>query len=264
MAELGELLQPVNTPAEARSASVAPDFLQGRTAFGGLMGALCVRAMASVLEAKRPLRSLIVSLVGPVSPGEIEIEAESIREGKAASHARATILQGGSIRVVALGAFGTTRESSLVVKPPPAPVVPTPDALWAAPFISGLTPEFSKFFEYRWPPETTPFSGQGEGVMQGWLRLRAPIAATEPFLVALGDSWPSPALAMLSRPAAFSTLTWSLELTGAPIDQCADAWWMASAKVEQASDGYVRQETRYFDQAGALVMVSRQVVTVFA
>lgn len=263
MTELGDLLTPATRDVDAASAVITPDFLQGRTAFGGVVAALCARAMTGVLETPRPLRSLTISLVAPVRPGEVAVDAVSLRQGKAASHVHASLLQEGSCCAVALGAFGSARQSSLVVAPTPVPSVPQPDALEVAPFISGLTPEFSKFFEYRWPRDAMPFSGQGTGSTQGWLRLREPLAATEPFLVALADAWPSPALPMLRSPETFSTLSWSLELTGAPVAQSADAWWTACAEVEQASDGYVRQRARYWDATGHLVAVSHQVVTVF-
>lgn len=205
-----------------------------------------------------------MSLVGPLEVGEAQIESSVLRAGRAATHLRSSVTQGDRTCAVALGCFAESRSSSVSVPAPPAPELSEPETIAEVPFIPGLTPEFSKFFEYRWPADAMPFSGLGQGITQGWLRLRDRIPASEVFLAALGDAWPSPVLPMLSAPAAFSTLTWSLEVLGSGSSRASDDWWVARGEVESAAGGYVQQVTRYWSRDGELALVSRQQVALFS
>ena len=263
MTAFADLLTPVAAP-ESRRAAILPEFLQGRAAFGGLVAALGVRAMRAHVEEERVVRSVLVSLVAPVTVGAVTIDADLLRAGGTASHVQAAVRQGNKLCAMMLGSFGIPRRSSLSASAPPGAPDAPPGDLPLVPFIPGLTPEFTQFFEYRWPEDTMPFSGRGHGILQGWIRLKEAIPVADPFLAALGDAWPTPALPMLTRFEVFSTLTWSLELCGRPPLQASDEWWQVRASVEQAREGYVNQEMRIWTRDGRPALVSRQVVAVFA
>ena len=50
---------------------------QGRSAFGGIAAAFTVTAMQKLLQSNnQSLRSLMVSFIAPVPPGEVKIEAK--------------------------------------------------------------------------------------------------------------------------------------------------------------------------------------------
>lgn len=263
MSAFTDLLKPANE-AESRQADIRPEFLQGRAAFGGLVAALGVRSMRTRVARERRLRSLLVSLAAPVTVGGVGIESRLLGEGGTASHGRATLYQNGQIRAEVMGTFGLPRRSPIAVAAPPAPREAPPESLPPVPFIPGLTPEFTQFFDYCWPDEVMPFSGQDRGEMGGWIRLKEAVPVADPFLVALADAWPTPALPMLRQPHAFSTLTWSIEVCAPPPLQDADRWWQVRSVVEQAEEGYIREETRIWTHDGRLALVSRQVVAMFA
>jgi len=206
---------------------------------------------------------MLVSLIAPLGVGQAQVESRVLRIGRAATHVRSSVKQGELTCAVALACFAEPRSSLVSVPAPPPPELSEPETIAEVPFIQGLTPEFSKFFEYRWPLDAMPFSGLGQGVTQGWLRLRDRLPSSEVFLAALGDAWPSPVLPMLSAPAAFSTLTWSLDVIDSEPSQDSNDWWVARSEVESAADGYVQQVTRYWAQNGELVLVSRQQVAFF-
>jgi len=263
MPTFADLLCPAETDDAARQVDVRPDFMQGRTVHGGLLGALCVRSMRRQVTEDRPLRSLMVSLAGPVGEGRVELDSAVLRAGRALTHVRADVLQHGAIAAAALASFGGRRPSSLEREAEEATPRVAPAELAEFPYAEGIAPAFSQHFEYRWPDDAMPFSGRGTGVTEGWLRLRSPIPAAEPFLVALGDAWPAAAMPMLTRLEAVSTVTWSLEVMPRPDYPSADGWWLARARVERAEDGYSHQETRYWDERGRLALISRQVVAVY-
>ena len=76
---------------------------QGRTIFGGLVAAGALRAMREYTD-RRP-RSLLISFVGPVSPGLSEIEVTKLRSGRSMTQLEARVSQDG-VRTVVIGAFG--------------------------------------------------------------------------------------------------------------------------------------------------------------
>jgi acyl-CoA thioesterase len=262
MASFSELLRTASR-AETLQAKIQPDHLQGRAVFGGLVGALCVRAMRALVAQDRPLRSVSISFMAPAAAGEVTIAPSILREGGTVTHAQAALHQDGAVRAVALGSFGASRNARLALPPAAAPEQPPPESYAPLPFIPGLTPEFTQHFEYRWPEDVMPFTGNGHGSMPGWIRLRADIPPSESFLVALGDAWPTPVLPMLTELGVISTLSWSLEICGRAPQQSSNHWWQVRAVAELVENGYVHQETRYWTRDGRLALVSRQVVVVF-
>ncbi len=63
------------------SVVIGEDWLQGRTAFGGLSSAVIIEAMNRVVPQDRPLRTMAVSFIGPAPAGEHRIRLRPLREG---------------------------------------------------------------------------------------------------------------------------------------------------------------------------------------
>ena len=49
---------------------------QGRSAYGGIATAFAVTGMRKLLASPKPLRSLMVSFIAPVPPGEVKVDAQ--------------------------------------------------------------------------------------------------------------------------------------------------------------------------------------------
>ena len=80
---------------------VPSDWLQGRTAFGGMQAAIAVRAMREALPAdvrSLPLRAAQTTFIGPV-PGRVEIHAQAVvlRVGRSTCHSRCDLLHEGKV-----------------------------------------------------------------------------------------------------------------------------------------------------------------------
>ena len=245
---------------------LSPEWGQGRATFGGLLAAMAHEAMRGKLVDERPLRSLAISFVGPAAPDQVvEVSAEVLRQGKAVTQVESRIHQGGKTVMVALGSFGSGRESVVSVDQEPAPEAKDPDAARPMPEIQGVTPDFLRHYDLRFCLGGFPFTGSSERTMGGWMRFReAPEAITHSHLVALVDTWPPAVLPHLSKPAPASTLSWTMELVHPMPAIGPSDWLLYRATIDQARDGYGLTRAGIWTASGKLVARSQQTVTVFA
>jgi acyl-CoA thioesterase len=264
----GELMEQVVVDTDGRRAvALLPaDWAQGRSAFGGLLAAVALRAMRSTVPADRRPRSLQISFVGPVAPGSVEIELTALRHGGSVSHVEARLVQGGEARCVVLCALGADRRSEVAVNGPSRPPAPAPDALQELPYLPGVVPVFTQHLAFRWAAGGVPFSGADEASFGGWCRLRAPAAGfPDEQVLALVDAWPAPVLPLLTGAAPASSLTWAVELLETVDgEEPEDGWWYFSAETDRASAGYAHTRAALWSPSGVQVALSRQVVVVYS
>lgn len=244
----------VDTPA---------DWTQGRTLFGGLQAALLVHAMRQRIGADIPLRSLQTTFVGPVGTGRLALRARVLRTGKSAIHVEAQIVDDGQVLCTAIAVFGRARRSVLEIALPAARAARSPEASLQIPWVPGVSPDFTGYLEQRWAQGAFPFGAGAEPRTQVHLRYRDEPVVNESLLIALGDSIPSPAISILDRPAAASSLCWTLELLRDRWPTSGDGWWLMQAEASAAADGYVYQAATLYDPEGSAVALSRQSAVVF-
>lgn len=260
---LGEVLADVRPHEGGARVQVDATWLQGRTLFGGLIGALLLRAMEGSLGGPRPVRSLQVTFVGPVTSGEIELQVSILRAGSRVTHVQARLEQAGEIGAVAVGVFGAPRPGELFVEGLAAPAVPRPDGLARLP-VGPPAPRFVEHFDMRWTTGGAPFSGAPGRTIGGWCRpAHAPGIVDAPMIVALVDVWPASVLPNLRQIAPASSVTWALDF--APGLGAADsrAWWQYEAHTEAAAEGYALSHAHLWDERGRLAAASRQMVAIF-
>lgn len=238
---------------------------QGRATFGGLAVALAYERMAAEVSPERILRSLQVSFVAPVVPGEpAQFQARVLRQGKAVTQVLGEILQAGEPRLVCLASFAGSRESAVQVAPPPAPVAPAPGECLSLAYIPGVTPEFVRHIDMRWAFGHFPFSGKGGREMGGWMRFREPPENfSDAHVIALVDAWPPAVLPHLKSMAPSSSLTWSLDILHPRPQLAPGDWLLYKAVVDQAGAGYGHTQACVWTASGELVALSRQTVAVF-
>lgn len=249
------------------TAAVPEAWAQGRSAFGGLVAGLGLRALEALVESDRPLRSLLVSFAGPVAPGLVSVQTQALRAGRALTHAEARVLQDGRVCAVMLGAFGAGRTTAMPpVQAPPPPLAPQPEALPAFPYLEGITPAFTRFLDYRWTSDSLPFGGSDRAHAGGWVRLSDTVPVDAAGVLALLDAWPAPVLALLRRPAAASTVTWMVDLVRPLPPEGVDPrrWWRFEGTAVAGADGYADVEGRLWGPDGGLVASSRQLVVEFS
>ena len=247
---------------------IPAEWAQGRACFGGLMAALVYEAMHARVSPERPVRSLAITFVGPAEPNvPISFEVELLREGKAVSSLLGRAIQNGQTVTLVQGSFGAGRNS--VIDIPALPAVEMKSLAESSPempYIPGVTPEYIRFLSMRWGIGSLPFSNKPDRQMGGWMRLRDAVEepVTEAHLLALVDAWPPATLPWLSKPAAGSTLTWTIEFVQPVASLSTLDWCRYCAVIEHSRDGYGHTAACTWNAAGELLAVSRQTVTVFA
>jgi len=253
---------------EPRGLSIPAEWAQGRATFGGLMVALQYEAMRARVPAERPVRSLAITFVGPAEPGvPIDFEVEVLREGKAVSQVLGRAVQNGQVVTLVQGSFGASRESVVEVAAEPAPTFKHWDECPEAPYIPGVMPEFMRNLSMRWGVGGMPFTSNKSREMGGWVQLRGDVRQeplTEAHLLALVDAWPPAVLSHLGKPAAGSTLTWTVEFVQPLLELNTLDWCKYRAVIEHARDGYGHVAAALWSADGRLIALSRQTVTVFA
>lgn len=263
MADYSHIVQQAQWRDDVLHAVIAEDWGQGRTIFGGLSAGLAVHAMLPQVVAGRPLRSALTSFVGPVRAGEVAIHPRLLRSGRNVTHVRADVIQDDAVCCTVLACFGMDRDTPVHVEPSPMQPLPAPEELPSPPFVPGISPEFTRYVDYRWTHESMPYLGNGDGSSDGWIRLREASAVTPDRFMLLADAWPSPALAMLQGPAPVSSLTWSLEIFDLGSHHRTDAWWRIHACIDAASSGYVHEDALIWAPDGSPAARSRQTVSVY-
>ncbi|MCV9919910.1 thioesterase family protein [Pseudomonas sp. BT-42-2] len=250
------------------SVCVPASWAQGRAAFGGLMAALVYQAMRLKLTDERLVRSLAITFVGPAAPDvPISFEVEVLREGKAVSTLLGRAVQDGQVVTLVQGSFGAGRASEVEVTALPAVEMKALEqSAPELPYIKGITPEFMRHVALRWAIGGLPFTGNASRQMGGWVRLRdveqGPV--NESHLLALVDAWPPSLMPFLKRPAAGSTLTWTIEFVQPTPTLSTLDWCRYCVETEHAKDGYGHASAALWSAEGELLALSRQTVTVFA
>ncbi len=252
-------------PAEPNvwSARVDESWLQGRAIFGGMVAALCNEAMRRLVPHTRPVRAVEVTFAGPAVPGEVRLEAQILRIGKAVTIAQGRASSEGQIVAQTTGIYGDSRSSALHYGPTAAADVPRVDTLRDVDMTRPGRSAFSRHFGMRWAQGASSFSGSSISTSKAYVRHAGSGVFTESHLIALCDSIPSPSLQMLKTPAPASSLIWTLEFVRPHFEFPIDAWWRLDTSADAAHDGYVNQSGMIVNPDGEVAAFSRQLVTVY-
>ena len=183
-----------------------PDWMQGRTVYGGLSVGLAYEAARTCTPDLAPLRSIQVAFVGPLA-GRIEVSAEVLRRGRSASFVQAEVRSEAGLGLRATFLFSAGRTSSLAFENAAASEAPDPEA--AAPALRRSPANFfTRHFEYR---HALPKADAPTPEFRLWVRL----VAREGFdpttgLLTLADALPPAAMAMMGAPGPVSSATWMM------------------------------------------------------
>ena len=205
-------------------AHIGEDWSQGRATFGGMVAALCNEAMRRLVPADRELRGLDTTFAGPALVGEVNIDAEVLRAGKAVTIARSRLWSDGKIAATLTGIYGAARTTAL------------PRAnrrcrrarrrgCWTSPPSWAAHPSCSICLPLG--EGTRPFAGSSLAP-KIYVRHRDP-APLRVHVVALVDS-------ILGGPAAHdhrrasSSLTWTVQLLRHDFSFAPNAWWRIDAE----------------------------------
>lgn len=250
-------------PDGSVSGEITPDWMQGRTTYGGLTAALCFEA-ARALAGDMPLRSVQVAFVGP-SGGEVVMTPSLLRQGKNTAFVNVDLTGPQGLAARTLFTFGKRRDSAYRVNDLPMPDgLPDPDE--TAPVFRGerTGPHFTQHFDMLLADGRPPVSAAPEPVLGLWLRHRDEKTEASPAsILALADAPPPAVMSMFDAPAPISSMTWMAEFLTE--DHASDGGWYFARHVAQtAADGYSSQSMRLWSRNGRPVLVGRQTIAIFA
>jgi acyl-CoA thioesterase len=255
------LLAQLTGDADGYGIDLPADWLQGRTAFGGLTAALSVTAALRSDADLLPLRSAQVMLAGPAS-GPLRLAVQPLRAGKSSRFLSVDVTGDAGFAARSLLSFGASRASQIDWQALPMPPALPPEQAEVF-FKAGAGPGFSRHFETAIAGGARPFQPTATPELLLWVRHRD-VAARQglPGLVAVADTPPAAALVHFPAPAPFSTMTWSFDLLcDAP--QTDDGWWLIQSRAETITNGYSAQSMTMWNRAGQPVLVARQMVALF-
>jgi len=256
---ISALLESMARAADGYEVEIPANWMQGRTTYGGLTGALCLEAVLRAYPDLPPLRSAQISFLGPVG-GRVRVRPEALRRGKNVSFAGADIFGESGLAARAVFAFGASRESAIRAAFVPFREFPPPEQV-KPPRREGA-PGFALEFDVRWVAGGKPFSGSADCDVFLWLRHADERAQGAPALLALADMPPPALFPMFPHFAPISTMIWAVNFLVDPAAVGRD-WLLMESRAEHAADGYSSQDMFVWTREGACVMAGRQNVAVF-
>lgn len=243
------------------AAELPEDWLQGRTAFGGLLAAVALTAIAERWP-DRPVRSLHTRFLDPLGAGPAELRLRMAREGRSVAHVEARFVQGERLCAAIDATLAAPRASGLALAGPPLPEGPDPEGLTPLPYFPGLGPVFTQHLELCWTEGGLPYSGSPGRVLGGWGRVRDPEAAGPALTLAMLDAWPPVVLQGVSRVVPASTIHWTAHLVDAAGPRPGE-WLRFRAEAPTAADGYATELAWLWGRDGRLLGWSEQLLAVF-
>ena len=256
MTSLPDILAAARPVEGGFAVDIPANWLQGRTAYGGLSSALALHAAQHSDTDLPPLRSALVSFVGPLS-GRVTVIATVLRRGRNAAFVQADIVSDKGLGYRATFVFMADQASRIAhdarTTEPQAP--PAADAkLYVGP-ADFFTGNF-EFLDIK--------DGTGPAEWRRWGRLRDR-AGLDPLveLIAMADALPPAAFKLVGKDfIPVSSLTWQVNLLD-PAPATTDGWWLLGATTDYAANGCSSQTMRLWNADGMLLAEGMQSVAIF-
>jgi len=237
------------------------DWLQGRTAYGGLSAALCLEATKRSHENLPPLRSAQFCFIGPAT-GTLNISADVLRRGKSTVIVGSDLTGDSGLALRSTFCFGAGRASSHEHQALAMPNVPKPDECPDY-YVWPDRPNFMRHFDGRLAAGAMPRTPGAKPEMTVWLRHRdTGDEANFVRVLALADALPPPSLVLSKEFIQISTMTSAIEfLDDKPLTST--GWWLVQAIADTSREGYSSQSIVIWSPDGKPVLTSRQNVAIF-
>jgi acyl-CoA thioesterase len=245
-------------------AAISPQWAVPRGPNGGYIAAVVLRAMeAQVADAERAPRSLTLHYLRPPAPGPCEVHVTVERAGRTLSSLSARLVQDGRVMVLALGAFAADFPSAADYASSP-PAVDAPAELATVPDGPGILP-IARRVALAPVFGASPFSGAGEALAGGWLRLAEPRAADAAALAFYADAWLPTPFARMDAPAPAPTIDLTIHFrTRLPHPGMAPEDPVLARFVSRTSHGgYFEEDGELWAPDGTLLAQSRQLALLF-
>lgn len=261
MVPLGTVLGQAASDGGRWHYSLGADWMQGRTAYGGISSALALDAAMRDHPCDAPLRSAQISFIGPVG-GDCHVATRLLRQSKSSCFVAADLSSEAGFGTSATFSFMTARSSHIDYRKIAPPVVAPPDRLASIP-DHPARPPFTRHFDMR--PIRGPSFGHGldDAHILTWVRwAQQPECDAHIALLALADALPPAAMTLFNQFGPISSSTWMQHfLCDAP--QTEDGWWLMESRSLHVANGFSAQSMSIWNSAGKLVSVGGQGVALY-
>jgi acyl-CoA thioesterase len=237
----------------ANPTHIPSEWLQGRTAYGGLSAAFALATAKSAYGDLLPLRSAQIAFVGPLA-GAVAATPALLRRGKNSAYVSCDVACGGEIGLRALFLFMASRCSAISHLDLTAPEIEEPGSSLVDP--AKVPQGFLTNFEFStW--------NASSGTVRRWVRLKDRASLDpEAELIAIADALPPAAMTLAKEWGPISTTTWQLNLVTDTV-QTTDGWWLLEAKTLHAGHGSSSQTMTIWNRSGNAVATATQSVALF-
>ncbi|MBV9993258.1 MAG: thioesterase family protein [Alphaproteobacteria bacterium] len=252
----------ISTLTDEFRIALSDDWLQGRTAYGGLSAALCVEAALRAIPELPPLRAAQFAFIGPAA-GELSLRTSILRRGKSSVFVGVDLIGEAGLATRAVLSFAVARKSAIAYDALAMPEAKRPED--CPPFFPGDKPivNFQAHFESRLAGGARPRTPDAEPRYLIWFRHRDEKARSGLVpLIALADAPPPAAMVLFTEPAPISTMTWTVDMLS---DELAtrDGWWLIESRAQAAAQGYSQQTMTVWSADGKAAIAARQNVAIF-
>jgi acyl-CoA thioesterase len=225
-----------------------PNWLQGRTIYGGLAAALALQAVLRDAPGLGPLKSAHIVFVGPASQS-LTFKTAVLRQGKSATCISVDCMAGTEVVLRVMFIFADPRSSKIQHDFCQFPAVKGPESYPSLGVVSQAPASLANF-ELRFAGKSLPVTGSDHPELLAWVRHRD-ASGVDPAvaLLALGDSLPP-----------ISSMTWTLDIAR---PATVDEWLLLRSTSQRASNGYSYQTMEIWNEQGALVLSGAQTVAFF-
>ena len=256
MTSLVEILAGATPTDTGFTATIPANWLQGRTAYGGLSSALALHAAQACEPDLPPLRSAQVSFIGPLA-GDVTVTATKLRRGRNAAFIQSDITSEAGLGYRAMFVFMASQSSRIDLDraTPAALQPPAPGTeLYVGP--EGFFTGNFEFLDQK--------DGLGDAEWLRWARLRDR-DGLDPMveLMTIGDALPPAALKLFGKDfVPISSLTWIVNLL-TPAPTTTHGWWLLTANSDFARNGCSSQTMAVWNADGVKVAEGMQSVAIF-
>lgn len=242
--------------------AAGPEWLQGRTAFGGWASAIAYnvarQAGTGTLGEMPPLRSAMINFVGPI-PATFDVVPRILRSGRTASWIAVDMVAEGNVVLNATFLFLQPRDSVVTVANlPPPKVTAGPGEIPREVYGENPPPFVDRFRSHparegrRGPPEVTQ-----------WVRYldRGGLDGVSELLL-IGDFSPPGFVHQTAERGGLCSLTWQLNLLG-EVPDIGDDFWLVHTTSHHTLAGANSQLMQVWDNVGNPVAAGQQETALF-
>lgn len=230
--------------------------------FGGLLAALCAKAMRKGLDIDAPLQTLSVQYLAAANYGQpLLFTPQMLRKGRQITYAAVQAAQGERLTHNASGTFGRNTPDAAALYDRAVP----PPALDSLPVGVGMegpfAPRFAQHAEYRFDGGPNIFGGNKDRkrVERCWIRMRDGQPLDEIRLCYLLDALYPPSWTGFEAPPIMTTVDLRYDFLTPPTPENApDGWAYFEYSLIQHSDGWAVDDAIAWGADGSVLATSRQ------